>query len=205
MQNKLQELTDKLYNEGLSKGKQEGEAILADAKLKAEQIIADARKEAEAIIAGAGKEAEELKTRIAGDIRLAATQSITVTRQEIEALIVSRIADKEISSALTSADFVKDIIGTVARTFNPAADEPSDLEAVLPESMKKELEPFIKKELSSIMKGNIDITFSKKLSGGFTIGPKDGGYFVSFTDTTFRELITAYLRPATRKFLFGEE
>ena len=31
MQNKLQELTDKLYNEGLAKGKQEGEEILAKA------------------------------------------------------------------------------------------------------------------------------------------------------------------------------
>ena len=29
---KLQELTQKLYNEGLSKGKEEGEAILAQAK-----------------------------------------------------------------------------------------------------------------------------------------------------------------------------
>ena len=40
MQNKLQELTDKLYNEGLSKGKSEGEAILANAKAQAEEIIA---------------------------------------------------------------------------------------------------------------------------------------------------------------------
>lgn len=29
MDNKLQELTDKLYNEGLSKGKQEAEALKA--------------------------------------------------------------------------------------------------------------------------------------------------------------------------------
>ena len=36
MQNKLQELTDKLYNEGLSKGKQEGEEILAKAKVQAD-------------------------------------------------------------------------------------------------------------------------------------------------------------------------
>ena len=34
MQNKLQELTDKLYNEGLSKGKQEGEELLAKAKVQ---------------------------------------------------------------------------------------------------------------------------------------------------------------------------
>ena len=35
MQNKLQELTDKLYAEGLSKGKQEGEEIVAKANARA--------------------------------------------------------------------------------------------------------------------------------------------------------------------------
>ena len=44
---------------------------------------------------------------------------------------------------------------------------------------------------------------SKKVSGGFKIGPKEGGYFVSFTDETFNELIAEYLRPATKKILFG--
>ena len=43
---KLQELTDKLYNEGLSKGKAEGEAILAKAKEEAAAIVENARKEA---------------------------------------------------------------------------------------------------------------------------------------------------------------
>ena len=46
MQNKLQELTDKLYNEGLSKGKQEAELLRANAKKEAEKIIADAKNEA---------------------------------------------------------------------------------------------------------------------------------------------------------------
>ena len=50
MQNKLQELTDKLYNEGLSKGKQEGEEILAKAKVQADEIIAKAKEEAKSII-----------------------------------------------------------------------------------------------------------------------------------------------------------
>ena len=47
MQNKLQEMTDKLYNEGLSKGKQEGEEILARSRKEAEEIIAQAKKQAE--------------------------------------------------------------------------------------------------------------------------------------------------------------
>lgn len=43
MENKLQELTDKLYKEGLSKGKEEGEAILAKANEKAAEIIEEAK------------------------------------------------------------------------------------------------------------------------------------------------------------------
>ena len=39
MQNKLQELTDKLYNEGLQKGKQEAEQLKANAKNEAAQKI----------------------------------------------------------------------------------------------------------------------------------------------------------------------
>ena len=49
----------------------------------------------------------------------------------------------------------------------------------------------------------VEASFSKKVAGGFRIGPKDGGYFISFTDETFNELISEYLRPATKKLLFG--
>ena len=41
------------------------------------------------------------------------------------------------------------------------------------------------------------------MAGGFAIGPKDGSWFVSLTDETFRALIAEYLRPVTRKLLFG--
>ena len=53
MQNKLQELTDRLYNEGLSKGKQEGEELLAKAKVQADEMIAKAQAEAALIDIGA--------------------------------------------------------------------------------------------------------------------------------------------------------
>ena len=97
MQNKLQELTDKLYNEGLSKGKQEGEAILNEARAQAEDIIAKANAEAAKILADAGKEAEELKTKVTGDLKMAASQSMAATRQEIENLLISKVADKDIT------------------------------------------------------------------------------------------------------------
>ena len=201
MQNKLQELTDKLYNEGLSKGKQEGEEILAKAKVQAEEIVAKAKAEAAAIVAAANKDAEDLKTKVQGDLKMAAAQSVAATKKDIETLVVAKMTETEVKKALTSADFVKEVILAVAKGFT--TEDAADLEVVLPESLKKELEPFVTSELGKVLKGGVEASFTKKIAGGFTIGPKDGGYFISFTEETFNALISEYLRPATKKILFG--
>lgn len=201
MQNKLQELTDRLYHEGLSKGKQEGEELLAKAKAQAEDVIAKAQAEAERIIAAAQKQADEIKTKTASDVKMAATQSIAATKKDIETLIVGKMTTDAVKTALSSADFIKDLIKAVAEKFT--TDGPVDLNLVLPESLKKDLEPFATKELAKILSSNVEASFSKKVAGGFQIGPKDGGWFVSFTEETFNQLISEYLRPATKKLLFG--
>ena len=201
MHNKLQELTDKLYNEGLSKGKQEGEEILAKAKIQAEETVAKAKAEADAIVAAARKEAEDLKTKVQGDLKMAAGQSIAATKKDIETLIVTKMTAEETAKSLTSAEFVKEVILAVAKGFN--TEESVDLEVILPEKLKAELEPFVAGELAKALKGGVEASFTKKIAGGFTIGPKDGGYFISFTEETFNALISEYLRPATKKILFG--
>lgn len=201
MNNRLQELTDKLYNEGLSKGKAEGEALLAQAKEKAAAIVEEARKEAEAIVGKARKDAEELSAMVSNDIRMASSQSMQATRMDIENLVVSKMVDTDVKKAMSSADFLKEVITAVARNFS--AQESSDISLVLPEALKGELEPFVKNELGKILGKGVEASFSKKIAGGFRIAPKDGGYFISMTDETMKELIGEYLRPATRKILFG--
>ena len=199
---KLQELTDRLYQEGLSKGRQEGEALLAEAKKQAAGIVDEARKQAESIIAQARREAADYKTKVESDLKMASAQAVQATRKDLENLVVSKIADTQVEKALSAPDFLKGIITEVARKFSAA--ESADLALVLPESLKAELEPFVRNELAGLLKGGVSASFSKKIAGGFSIGPKDGGYFISLTDETFKELIGAYLRPATKKLLFGE-
>ena len=202
MQNKLQELTDKLYNEGLSKGREEGEALLAKAKSQAADIVAEAEKKAAEIMTKAEKEAEAYKVKVAGDLKMAASQSVQATRKDIEDLVVFKMTGSATEKALSDEAFVKEVIKAVAEKFN--AETAMDLNLVFPETLKSSLEPFVKNELSTILKGQVNASFSKKIAGGFTIGPKDGSYFISLTDETFKELISEYLRPATRKLLFGE-
>ena len=198
---KLQELTQKLYEEGLAKGKQDGEALLQKAQAEAEGIVKQAQEEAEAILAKARKDAEDFKVKVEGDVKMAAQQAVQATRTDIENLVVSKVVDGTVDKALANEDYLKGIITAVAQKFS--ADEPADLSLVLPESLKAALEPFVKNELGKLLGKGVDASFSKKVAGGFKIGPKDGGYFVSLTDETFKDLIGSYLRPATKKLLFG--
>ena len=198
---KLQELTQRLYEEGLAKGKEEGQALLEKAKEEAALIVKKAQEEADAILAKAHKEAEDYKVKVEGDVKMAASQAIQATRADIENLLVTRMADKEVEKALSSEEYIKGIIRTVAEKFS--AEEPADLALILPENLKAGLEPFVRNELGKLLGKGVEASFSKKISGGFKIGPKDGGYFVSLTDETFKDLVGGYLRPATKKILFG--
>ena len=203
MQNKLQELTDKLYNEGLSKGKQDGEELLQKAKADAASIIADATEKANQILAQANKEAVELKTKVAADVKMAATQSIAVTKQEIEKMVVTKAAATGVKAAMDNPAFVKELIASVVKAFNPQNASPVDLNLILPESLKNDVEPFVMNEIAQQFKGEVKVETSKKMNGGFKVAPKDGGYMLQFTDEEFTSLIANYLRPATKKILFG--
>ena len=192
MQDKLQELTDRLYNEGLSKGKHDGEELVQKAQAEADRIIAQAN-----------KEADELKTKVAADVKMAATQSIAVTKQEIEKMVVTKSATEGVKANMGNTAFVKELIISVVKAFNPANAAPVDLSLILPEALKAEVEPFVKNEIANQFKGEVKVDYSKKMNGGFKVAPKDGGYVLQFTDDEFTQLIANYLRPATKKILFG--
>lgn len=203
MQDKLQELTDKLYNEGLSKGKQEGEELVQKANAEAARIVAEAKAEAERIIAQANKAAEELKTKVDADVKMAGTQSVAITKQTMEKLVVTKPVEQGVKANLDSTDFVKEIITSIVKAFNPQNSSPVDLDIILPESMKAQLEPFVKNEIGKMFQSEVRVDFSKKIGGGFKVAPRGGGYVLQFTDEEFNTLISNYLRPTTKKILFG--
>lgn len=202
MQNKLQELTDKLYNEGLSKGKQEAEQMKANAKREAAQIIAQAKEEAEAILRKAQEDAAELKSKTENDIRMASAQAFTSVKQQIENVIVTK-ALKSVKEIAQEGEFIKSILTSIVTAFNPSSSEPVALEVILPAEKRAELEKFAQEKLATLCNGGLEVKFSKAIAGGFKIAPKGEGYMISFTDKDFENIIAEYLRPKTKELLFG--
>ena len=204
MDNKLQALTDKLYNEGLSKGKQEAEVVLAKARNQAESIVAEANEQAAQIIANAQKEAAALQTKVANDLRMASNQSITATKQYIEQMVLGRCVNGNVAKTLSDTAYVKELLRTVVGAFNAANAESVPLTVILPESARKELEGALENEIRKELGAGLEVKYVKGLANGFKVGPSGSGYLISFTADDFSGLLAAYLRPATRKILFGE-
>ena len=202
MQNKLQELTDRLYEEGLSKGRQEADALLEKARKEAQDIVAQAREEAEAIRADAEKRAVKIRNMVQGDIKMASTQTIAALKQQVENMVLTKAVAKPVGVALSDEGFVKDLIKMVVRSFNASNPDGVPLEVILPAAAQKELEQAYRNEIEKDLGAGIEVKNVKGLANGFKIGPKDGGYQLSFTADDFTGLVSEYLRPATKKILF---
>lgn len=201
MSNKLQELTDRLYNEGLSKGKEEGEILLSKARKEADEIIANARKQAEDIVTEAENRAAQLKEKAESDIKMASEQALMATKKDIENLLVNALCTEETEKVLSEEKFLKEIILAVAQKFSTQQSE--DISLVLPASLESMLEPWVSTELKKALKKEISVDFSKKIKGGFSIGPQNESWYISMSDESFKALISEYLRPVTKKLLFG--
>lgn len=204
MQDKLQELTDRLYKEGLSKGRQEADALLAKAKAEAKEIVDKANAEAKAIVAAAEKKAAETRTTVEGDLKMAATQTISTVQQQVENMIITQAVAKPVGAALSDEKFVKELIATVVKAFNAANPDGQELDVILPLQAKNALEQAFNNEMVKDLSKGIEVKNVKGLANGFKIGPKDGGYQISFTGDDFTALIGEYLRPASKKILFGK-
>ena len=202
MQNKLQELTDKLYNEGLAKGKQEAEQLKANAKNEAAQIIAQAKEEAQQILAKAQSEAAELKAKSENDVKMASQQAFTAIKKQIEEVITAKSL-APVKEAVSQTEFLKEIIKAIVAAFNPENTDSVALELILPLDKKAELDSFAQETLNKVCSAGVDVQFSKGVQGGFKIAPKGEGYMLSFTDKDFENIIAEYLRPKTKSLLFG--
>ena len=92
MEQKIQELTAKIYQEGVAKGELQAKKIITDAQEKATGIVADAKAQAEKIIADAQKQSAELKRNTEAEIRLSGTQALSAIKQQIIDLVTAKRA-----------------------------------------------------------------------------------------------------------------
>lgn len=205
MENKLQELTQKLYNEGVEKAKQEAERILAEAKAEAEKLKHNAQDEALKIVADAENKSAELKKSVEAELALAAKQSIRSLKQEITELIVSKAIDQPVKNSFNDDAFVKEMIETLIKNWDAKSSEEIKLSVLLPAEKEEAFQNFFTDKTQKQLRTGLEVSYSDAIKGGFKIGPADGSYKISFSEEDFENFFKAYLRPKTVDLLFQGE
>jgi V/A-type H+-transporting ATPase subunit E len=201
MDNRLQELTDKIYQEGVNKGKEEADKILESAKSEAEEIVKKAKNESSEIIENAKKEAAEIRKTTESELKLSSDQTVNALKQEIVDLVSRKSIDEEASNATADDDFMEKVILEMVKNWKADADV-SDLKVLISEQNKKILSSGISKDIKKLMDDGLEIETSKGVKTGFVIGPKDDSYKISFTDEDFSAFFKDYLRPRLIEMLF---
>ena len=201
MENKLQQLTEKLYNEGLSKGKSEAEHLVQHAHHQAQKIIEDAKKQASEIIEKAEKSAIEAKRNADSEIDLASRQTIARVKQTVENLIVAKTIETPVTKAFDDVVFVKDLIKIVIENMQKAGN----LTVVLPANKETEFLSMIQNTMQNAFGQGVDVKFERSIKSGFRISTGNGGYQLTFTDADFTELFKSHLRSKLVELLFGKQ
>jgi len=205
MENKLQELTQKLYSEGVEKAREEANKILAEAQAEALKVKQNAEKEANLIISKAEQKATEIKKTTDAEVNLAAKQTVRTVKQQITELIIANIIDQPVKKSFDDQKFVKEIIETVIKNWNPQKQETVNLSILLPSALEKDFTTYFNQKLQKELNANLQLTFSDSIKGGFKIGPADSSYKISFTDDDFENFFKSYLRPKTIEMLYQGE
>jgi V/A-type H+-transporting ATPase subunit E len=200
--NRLQELTDKLYNEGLSKGQQEAEILLNQAKIEAETILSEARDKAAEIEIAAKKQAAETKANADAEIKLVGRQIIGEVKQAVENLILSKTVSSDVKHAFEDVAFVQSLIQTATERFNPHHPEKFNLFMIVPGEQRQGVVEYLSAKVPSVL-SSLEISEDSRMKSGFKIGFRDEGYYISFTDEDFDNLFKTYLRPKVSELLFG--
>jgi V/A-type H+-transporting ATPase subunit E len=205
MENKLQELTEKLYTVGVEKAKNEAEIIIADAQKEAERIIKNANSEAEKIISEAKNEGAELKKKIESELKLSSKQVITTIKNQVTNLVIKDLLSKDLENTLDENEFIKSLIDLVVKKWDINEPQSTDLQIILPKEKKNDFDKIIKAKINNLLTKGLVVNFDDNFKSGFKIAPKDNSYIINFAQEDFDNFFKTYLRAKTANLLYGEE
>lgn len=196
MNNKIQELTEKLLNEGVEKGNAEAEKIVASANDKAAQIVADAKAKAEEIIAAAKKDAKGMEDNTKNEIKMYAAQAVNALKSEIANVVCQKIVSETTAEVVGNKDFMNEFMLKMAEKWGAGED------IVISTADAASLKALFLKKAKSLLDKGVKIEQVNGQKALFTVQPADGSYKVNFGEAEFEEYFKNFLRPQLVEMLF---
>lgn len=193
---KIQELTEKIFQEGVEKGRAEADRIVLEAKAKADQIIEEAKAQAQVIEEQARKKATELDTNTKGELKLYTNQALNALKSEIANVLTDEVVKGAVEGLTTDADFLGQFVVALAGKW--AAGE--DIVISTPDADR--LKAYFTTHAKALLDKGVTIEKVNGKATLLTIAPADGSYKVNFGKEEFETYFKNFLRPQLVEMLF---
>lgn len=203
MANSIQELTEKIYNEGIAKAQAEAEMILSDAQKEAAAIMFSANQAKDEIVRQANREADEIGRKMQSEIRLATQKLMSNLKQTIAETLISKQLNSITQQAFNNEAFVQEMLLTVVRSWANHEPGKSEVSVFVSPNEKTKIDDFFSSRLVAELSRGVEISPDPAIRNGFKIGPKNGNYVISFTENDFENYFRSYLKEKTRELIFG--
>lgn len=190
MPQQVQELINKIRQEGVDQATQQANEIKKNAETEAKQIIADATHQAKDIVIKA--EADAKKLRESGELALqqSARNMLISLRKDIEHLL-GNIVKKDIAATLSP----EQLGSIIQETINAHVTQQGDADIkvlVSPDGLKALEQGFITK-LKDACQQPLTFRATNDIGAGFIISFDGGKSQFEFTDQGLADFISAYL------------
>ena len=197
MDTKIQELTDKIYREGVEKGNEEAGRIISEANQEKQTIVHEAETEAKRIISAAEKQAAELEKNTKAELKLYAAQALEALKSEVASLITGKIASENVKAVAQDKEYIRKVILAIATEW--AKNEALTIRTSDAEELGKYFAANAKDLLN---RGGVKIEKAAGKDTSFSIVPADGSYKVTFGEEEFVSFFKDFLRPQLVELLF---
>lgn len=196
MENKIQELTDKLLKEGVEKGKLEAEKIIAAANEQAAAIIAAANEKAAEIETETKKNQAAMEENTKAEVRMYAAQALSALKTEIANVVGDKIVKQATSHVVDDKAFMNEFMLKLAEKWGAQED------IVISTEDAAGLTALFAKKATALLNNGVKIEQVNGKKTLFTIEPADGSYKVNFGAEEFENYFKNFLRPQLVDMIF---
>lgn len=196
MNTKLQELTDKIYQEGVEKGNAEAKTIVEKAQEESDLILSKAKSEAEKIIADANAKSQELEKNTQSELKLFAQQALNALKTEITDLLCGEIVADSVKPVVADKAFMQNVILSLVQDWSK--NEQLSIQA----KDAKALEDYFKSNAKELLNKGVKIAQTNNIKTDFAIVAEDKGYKISFGEEELIAYFKEFLRPKLIEILF---
>ena len=202
MTSKIQELTEKIYQEGVDKAQNQANILLKEAEDKAAGLINDAQQKADNIILEAEKNSQEIYQGIKEELQSISRQVIAITKQKITDSVVIDASQTISKELLHDKDFLKTLILELVGKWDMSDGSVDDLSLILSEEQLGKLDGIFKSGALQVLQSKKQILFDPSIKNGFEIISNSEGFKVSFSDENLENCFKIFMKPRIREYLF---